>query len=332
MPLWQWLLDAAGVLLGIVLLYGVALVVRRRVLSRNGGTFELSYRVRPEKAGRGWLLGLGRYSGEHLEWFRIFSLSPRPKRVWRRSDLDYDGRREPEGVEQMSLYPDHVVISAPPPTGPLELAMGDQAPDRLPVLARGRPARADPAAVTAPTVDRATAERAKRAVGLVFVLNGFCFAALVARFPDVREDLDLSNGALGLLLLAIAAGSVLALPSSGWLIQRTSAAAVVRLGGTLVLAGDGRGRLAAEVGGVRRRHGRLPVRVRRRHQRLGRRHERGGCGGRAAHRAHDHAAVPRGLEHRHDHRGRRGRRGHRDRRTGASCTGPRSARSRWCSW
>ena len=93
--------------------------------------------------------------------------------------------------------------------------------------------------MTAPgvTVDQATAERAKRAVALVFMLNGFCFAALVARFPDVRDDLDLGNGALGLLLLAIAAGSVLALPSSGWLIQRSSAAAVVRLGGFLVLAG-----------------------------------------------------------------------------------------------
>ena len=60
----------------LVLLYGVALIVRRRLLSRHGGTFELSYRVRPDTAGRGWLLGLGRYSGETLEWFRIFSLSP----------------------------------------------------------------------------------------------------------------------------------------------------------------------------------------------------------------------------------------------------------------
>ena len=59
MPLWQWLLDAAGVLLGLALIYGIALVIRRRVLSRHGGTFEMSYRVRSEKAGRGWLLGLG---------------------------------------------------------------------------------------------------------------------------------------------------------------------------------------------------------------------------------------------------------------------------------
>ena len=123
MAVWQWLLDAAGALLLVVLLYGIALVVRRRVLSRNRGTFEVSYRVRPERAGRGWLLGLGRYSGESLEWFRIFSLSPRPKRTWARSTLTFAGRREPEGVEQMSLYPDHVVICCSTPEGPVELAM-----------------------------------------------------------------------------------------------------------------------------------------------------------------------------------------------------------------
>ena len=33
MPVWQWLLDAAGALLLLVLCYGIALIVRRRVLS-----------------------------------------------------------------------------------------------------------------------------------------------------------------------------------------------------------------------------------------------------------------------------------------------------------
>ncbi len=123
MPVWQWLLDSAGVLLGIVLLYGFGLILRRRLLSRHGGTFELSYRVRSSHAGRGWLLGLGRYSGESLEWFRYFSLSPRPKRVLLRSRLTYAGRRDPEGAEQMSLYPDHVVLRCTTPDGAVELAM-----------------------------------------------------------------------------------------------------------------------------------------------------------------------------------------------------------------
>lgn len=123
MPLWQLLLDAAGALLLLVLLYGVGLVARRRVLSRHGGTFELSFRVRAERSGRGWLLGLGRYSGDSLEWFRIFSLSPRPKRVWLRDTLSYSDRRDPEGHERMSLYPDHVVVRCRIPDGDIELAM-----------------------------------------------------------------------------------------------------------------------------------------------------------------------------------------------------------------
>ncbi len=120
MQWWQWLLDGAGVLLLLIVVYGLALVVRRRVLARHGGTFELSHRV-----SRGWLLGFGRYSGEALEWFRIFSLSPRPKARWQRDDLTYDGRREPLGAEQTSLYPDHLVIRCQTARGVVELAMSE---------------------------------------------------------------------------------------------------------------------------------------------------------------------------------------------------------------
>ncbi|WP_346386546.1 MFS transporter [Nocardioides sp.] len=74
-------------------------------------------------------------------------------------------------------------------------------------------------------------------VALTFALNGFLFASLVSRLPDVRSGLALGNGSLGLLLLAISAGSVLALPSSGWLIERSSAATVVRLAGALSAIG-----------------------------------------------------------------------------------------------
>ncbi|MGA8257173.1 MAG: DUF2550 domain-containing protein [Nocardioides sp.] len=123
MAWWQWLLDAAGVLLLLVLGYGLALVVRRRAIGRNGGTFELSHRVRPSDDGRGWVLGLGRYSGETLEWFRVFSLSTKAKRTWARDALSYDGRREPLGAEQMSLYPDHLVIRCQTSDGEVELAM-----------------------------------------------------------------------------------------------------------------------------------------------------------------------------------------------------------------
>lgn len=127
MPVWEWLADSSGALLLLVLLYGVALVVRRRWLSRNGGTFEFSVRVRPGRAGRGWILGVGRYTGNDLEWFRIFSLAPRPRFVYLRSELEFVGRRDPEGAEGYSLYSGHIVVSCRTPTGMVEVAMSPDA-------------------------------------------------------------------------------------------------------------------------------------------------------------------------------------------------------------
>jgi len=127
MPFWQWLLDSAGVLLLLVLLYGLVLVIRRRWISRHGGTFEFSVRVRSTKAGRGWILGVGRYSGDQIQWFRIFSLAPRPKLTYQRSELEYVGRRDPVGAEAYSLYSGHVIVSCDSPSGLLEVAMSPEA-------------------------------------------------------------------------------------------------------------------------------------------------------------------------------------------------------------
>ncbi|QCC78751.1 DUF2550 family protein [Nocardioides daphniae] len=111
----------------LVLLAGmvVSLVLRRRAISRAGATFELSHRVRDQRPGHGWVLGVGRYTGESLEWFRIFSLDPRPKRVWNRDEIAYEARRSPEGPEEGSLYDGHVVVVCRTPGGEVELAMSE---------------------------------------------------------------------------------------------------------------------------------------------------------------------------------------------------------------
>lgn len=127
MPWWAWLLDAVGLLLLLALIYGIALVVRRRWISRDGGTFEFSVRVRSTRAGRGWLLGVGRYGDDDLEWFRIFSLAPGPKLRFSRGDLEYVGRRDPVGAESYSLYSGHVIVTCETPEGRLEVAMSPEA-------------------------------------------------------------------------------------------------------------------------------------------------------------------------------------------------------------
>src|ERR671910_3429535 len=49
----------------------------------------------------------------------------------------------------------------------------------------------------------------------VFIASGFAFASWASRIPQVRDRLHLDPSELGLVLLAMAAGSVIALPLSG---------------------------------------------------------------------------------------------------------------------
>lgn len=53
-----------------------------------------------------------------------------------------------------------------------------------------------------------------------FTGSGFAFASWASRIPQVRNQLHLEPSTLGLVLLAIAAGSILALPLSGAVITR----------------------------------------------------------------------------------------------------------------
>jgi fucose permease len=82
-----------------------------------------------------------------------------------------------------------------------------------------------------------TLTAARNAVGLTFFLNGLVFASWVSRIPEVRSSFDLSNGQLGLVLLAIAVGSVVALPTTGALINRWGTVMIVRVGAAAATVG-----------------------------------------------------------------------------------------------
>jgi fucose permease len=70
---------------------------------------------------------------------------------------------------------------------------------------------------------------ATRATYLAFIASGFAFASWASRIPQVRDRLHLSPSQLGLVLLAIAVGSVLALPLSGPMVARLGSRLTVQL-------------------------------------------------------------------------------------------------------
>ncbi len=61
---------------------------------------------------------------------------------------------------------------------------------------------------------------ARRATAVAFLGTGFMFASWVSRLPQIRAELQLSAADLGFVLLALAVGSLLALPAVAVLIPR----------------------------------------------------------------------------------------------------------------
>ncbi len=107
----------------LVVLPLLAITVRRRVLMRSGGMVELSLRHTAHVHGRGWVLGLGRFAGDELAWYRVFSLAPGPRRTLSRRDLSVTRRRCPVGGESLALLKGAVVLECRSAQGPVELAM-----------------------------------------------------------------------------------------------------------------------------------------------------------------------------------------------------------------
>jgi predicted MFS family arabinose efflux permease len=92
---------------------------------------------------------------------------------------------------------------------------------------------ADPADSADSAASAGTVDAARVAVAVVFVVNGFAFASWVSRIPELRDTLGLTPGGVGLLLLCLSAGTVLALPLSGLVVHRLGPARTVALGAVL---------------------------------------------------------------------------------------------------
>lgn len=79
--------------------------------------------------------------------------------------------------------------------------------------------------------------RATHAVYAAFLGLGLAFATWASRIPQVRDDLDLSPASLGLLLMCLSVGALVALPTSGMVVHRLGARRTLLVTSLLFCAG-----------------------------------------------------------------------------------------------
>jgi hypothetical protein len=152
-------LCGAAVLLALAGLF--AFGIRRRLIQRSGGTFDCNLRwdappprggsapgavnaagseVSPAlpdssapspssglKDGKGWAYGIARYDGDQIEWFRVFSYAPRPRRFLERGVIEVLERRMPEGEEELALLSDAMILACAVRGTRVELSMSEDA-------------------------------------------------------------------------------------------------------------------------------------------------------------------------------------------------------------
>jgi hypothetical protein len=113
----------------LLLVLGVGVfVLRRFVLTRGVGTFDCSLRQPDVAAGSsGWMPGVARYERDRLDWFRVFTMSPKPSRSLFRRRLMILDHRSPQGSEIYGVLPGWVIVRCAYGAHTVELAMSEPA-------------------------------------------------------------------------------------------------------------------------------------------------------------------------------------------------------------
>jgi hypothetical protein len=121
MEVLEWIgIGVFALLLALALLF-----LRRSFIARSVGTIELSWRMSTVLPGRGWSPGIGRFAGDELRWYRMFSFSMRPRRTLSRRALAIESRRAPDGPERLVLAPDWMIIRCVSDHTSVEIAMAE---------------------------------------------------------------------------------------------------------------------------------------------------------------------------------------------------------------
>lgn len=73
------------------------------------------------------------------------------------------------------------------------------------------------------------ARRGQLAIAGVFFVNGMAFSNWITRIPQVKQQLDLTEGQLGLALLGVAVGALVAMPAAGAVAARVGSRPLARI-------------------------------------------------------------------------------------------------------
>lgn len=77
----------------------------------------------------------------------------------------------------------------------------------------------------------------RNAIFVIFTLSGLSIATWAARLPEIKANLDVSTGSIGILILGMSTGSILGLMASAWLMVRLGARSGMILSLGLVAVG-----------------------------------------------------------------------------------------------
>ena len=119
------IIEGIGIGVFLVLLSLGVLFLRREIISRGRGTIEMNLRLSTRMAGRGWSPGIARFSGDEMRWYRVFSLSVRPRRTLIRRTLSVQERRQPTPVERLVLPADWIILRCTSEGTSVEIAMAE---------------------------------------------------------------------------------------------------------------------------------------------------------------------------------------------------------------
>ena len=91
-----------------------------------------------------------------------------------------------------------------------------------------------PESMTHAEVRRAQRD-AWRAIAAIFLISGFALSSWISRIPTITDKLDLSTGHVGTALMAIAAGAIIAFPTTGRFVDTLGSARTLQIFGLIML-------------------------------------------------------------------------------------------------